>query len=269
MKALTLGFSPCPNDTFMFDALVHHKIDTEELNFEIVLEDVETLNKKALNSELEITKLSFFTVKNVIDQYQLLSSGSALGIGVGPLFISKKIVTDLENEIKTVAIPGKNTTAYFLFRKFYPNFAQVKEMVFSEIEEAVLSGEVGAGIIIHENRFTYEAKGLIKIADLGELWEQETKLPIPLGGIAIKRELSEEIKKKVERVLKRSIEFAFSNPQSSFEYVKQHGQEMSEDVRKKHIDLYVNSYSIELGEKGKQAINFMLGQNLTEKSIFV
>lgn len=270
MKNLTIGYSPCPNDTFIFDAMVHGKIDTEGLTFTPYLEDVETLNRKAAAGEFAITKLSFFAFAKVTNFYQLLASGSAMGKGVGPLFISKKKFTDAEKEIQSIAIPGRNTTAYFLLRSFYPGLTNVTELVFSDIESAILEGKVDAGVIIHENRFTYEAKGLLKIADLGELWEKKTQLPIPLGGIAIQRNLPDDLKKKVERVLRKSVEFAFAHPQSSFQYVKEHAQEMSEEVRKKHIELYVNSYSTDLGETGKKAIHEMfniIGE--TDKNIFV
>lgn len=270
MKKLTLGISPCPNDTFIFDAMIHGKIDTEGLEFEVRYEDVESLNRKSIAGELEITKLSFFSFANVSEKYQLLSSGSALGKGVGPLFISKKKFNDPTKEIRSVAIPGKNTTAYFLFRTFYPELTHIQEMVFSDIESAILLGKVDAGVIIHENRFTYELKGLLKIADLGDLWEKKTKLPIPLGGIAIRRDLDNETKKKVEHVLRKSVEYAFANPESSFEYVREHAQEMSAEVRKKHIELYVNSYSVDLGEEGRKAIHEMfsiIGKN--DKNIFI
>ena len=180
MKKLRLAFSPCPNDTFMFDAMIHSKIDTEGLQFEPILEDVETLNRNAQAGEIEITKLSFFAFTKVAKKYQLLSSGSALGLGVGPLFISRKKFSDPNKEIKSIAIPGKNTTAYFLFRTFFPELTNVEEIVFSDIEKAILEAKVDAGVIIHENRFTYESRGLVKIADLGELWEKKTQLPIHL-----------------------------------------------------------------------------------------
>lgn len=251
---LSLGFSPCPNDTFMFDALVHGKIDTEGLQFDVVMDDVEGLNQRALREELDISKISFAAYTKVTNQYQLLSAGSALGNGVGPLLISK--ISYLESHVPNlkVAIPGKNTTANFLFSFFFPDATDKTELVFSEIEDAVLSGKTDAGVIIHENRFTYEARGLKKICDLGELWEKETGQPIPLGGIAVKRNLPGEIKEKINRVVRRSVEFAFANPDSSFDYVKAHAQEMEEEVRRKHIALYVNDYSVDLGTGGRKAI---------------
>lgn len=257
-KILTLGFSPCPNDTFMFDALVNKRIDTGELSFSEKLEDIETLNRMALEGMLDITKISFALYHKVIDKYQLLSAGSALGNGVGPLLISKRKFTFPEKEIKTIAIPGKNTTAYFLFRMFYPKLTNVKEIVFSGIEEAVLNETVDAGVIIHENRFTYADKGLIKISDLGELWEKQTGLPIPLGGITVRRSLDENLKKTINDLVRKSVEFAFLNPDASKEYVKMNAQEMSEEVRKKHIELYVNNFSVDLGDKGRKAVEMFL-----------
>lgn len=266
-QEFTLGYSPCPNDTFIFDALVNGKIDTGDFIFKPVLEDVETLNRNALESKLDITKLSFFAFSSVTDHYELLTAGSALGKGVGPLFISLKSFSNPAKEIRSVAIPGKNTTAYFLFRTFYPELTDVREMVFSDIENAVLSGKVDAGVIIHENRFTYEQRGLKKIADLGDLWEKKTGLPIPLGGIAIKKSLSEEVKQAVNRMLRKSVEFAFAHPDASAEYVKAHAQEMEESVRRKHIELYVNEFSVDLGKEGKDAISRMF--DLSGKKIFV
>jgi len=261
---LTLGFSSCPNDTFMFDALVHRKIDTEGLQFRVVMKDVETLNRMALRNELDVSKVSFAAFARMTDHYQLLNAGSALGNGVGPLVVSKRElkVMDLKAGDLCVAIPGVNTTANFLFSLFFPAIKNKIETIFSEIENSVLSGKADAGVIIHENRFTYSQKGLKKICDLGELWENETGQPIPLGGIVVKRSLPEEEKLKMDRVLKRSVEFAFANPQSSERYVKEHAQEMDAEVRQKHIDTYVNDFSIDLGEKGRKAIHALF-----EKSV--
>tara|TARA_B100000683_G_scaffold90996_1_gene90132 strand:- start:9086 stop:9880 length:795 start_codon:yes stop_codon:yes gene_type:complete len=252
---LTLGFSPCPNDTFMFDALVHNKIDTEGLEFEVVLSDVEQLNQWALKSKLDLTKLSFNAFRYCIKDYTLLDSGSALGRNCGPLLI-KNLQTELTKE-SLIAIPGIYTTANLLLELAFPNFQNKKEVLFSEIEEKVLKNEVDAGLIIHENRFTYQDRGLEKVIDLGEFWEQKTSLPIPLGGIFIRGNFTTEIKKKVERVLKRSVEFAFSNPTSSSDYVKCNAQELDEKVIKSHIDLYVNEFSVSLGEEGRNAIQML------------
>lgn len=259
---LSLGFSPCPNDTFMFDALVHGKVDTEGLRFDIVMEDVEALNQRALRREADIAKVSFAAYTKVTDSYQLLDAGSALGNGVGPLLISK--ISYLESHVPNlrVAIPGKNTTANFLFSFFFPQATDKEEMIFSEIEDTILSGRADAGVIIHENRFTYEGKGLKKICDLGELWEKETGQPIPLGGIAVKRNLPAEIKEKINRVMRKSVEFALANPSSSYDYVKNHAQEMDEEVRRKHIDLYVNNFSLDLGRGGRKAIEIFFERAL-------
>jgi len=256
-KKLTLGFSPCPNDTFIFDALVHRKIDTEGLLFEPVIEEVESLNKKSLLGKLSISKVSFAACFSVLDQYQVLNAGGAMGKGVGPLLVSKddpSVFLASRGRGLSVAIPGKHTTAHFLFSIFFPDAEIRKEMVFSDIEDAVLSGEVHAGVIIHEGRFTYAQKGLQKIADLGTLWESETNLPIPLGCIAIKRSLPESLKQTVDRVIRRSVAFALGHPAASTAFVKRHAQEMEEEVRRKHIALYVNQYSLDLGTDGRAAV---------------
>ena len=252
---LSLGFSPCPNDTFIFDALVNKKIDTAGFEFEVVLQDVETLNQWALQATLDITKLSFPAFFQSIDQYLLLNSGSALGKGVGPLLISKSEVKDQEQKMENliIALPGKHTTANLLFSFAYPKALKKKFMIFSSIEEAVLRGKIDLGVIIHENRFTYQQKGLYKIRDLGEYWEQQMNAPIPLGAIAIKRKLGAAAG-KVNSLIKQSLDFAYSNYPVIADYVKQHSQEMSEDVMRQHIDLYVNNYSLDLGIEGRLAI---------------
>jgi 1,4-dihydroxy-6-naphthoate synthase len=260
---LTLGFSPCPNDTFIFDALIHQKVDTEGLDFDVFFDDVETLNNKALRQELDITKLSYHAYAYVTDNYVLLDSGSALGFGVGPLMISKdEHFTDSSFLLKNVAdlrigIPGKYTTANFLLSLAYPEALNKIELVFSDIENALLDGRIDIGLIIHENRFTYQDKGLHKIMDLGEFWEDLTSSPIPLGGIMIKRALPEELKHKVNRVIRRSVEFAFANPKSGIDFIRSHSQEMSEEVMYKHIELYVNKYSADLGEEGRKAVSVL------------
>lgn len=263
-KTLTLGFSPCPNDCFIFDALLHKKIDTEELHFKPVIEDVEALNKKAFKQKLDISKLSFFTYATVRKNYTLLDSGSALGFGVGPLVVSVSNRKPLTSE-SIIAIPGKNTTANLLFSLAYPDVTIKKEILFSDIEEAVLKGKVDAGVIIHESRFTYKEKGLKKIIDLGDWWEKSTKAPIPLGCIAIKNSFDASIQKKVNRVIRRSIEYAFANPKSSKKFIKEHAQEMNDKVIQKHIKLYVNEFSLSLGKQGKKAVDIFLrkAENIT------
>lgn len=255
---LTLGFSPCPNDTFIFDALIHHKIDTEGLEFEVYFDDVETLNQKALKGELDITKLSFHAFAYVANQYALLDAGSALGFGVGPLLISKeKFDEDLSADLQ-VGIPGKYTTANFLLGIAYPHLQNKKVMVFSEIEAALLNKEIDLGLIIHENRFTYQDKGLNKIVDLGDYWEKLTGCAIPLGGIVINRNLDKEVQLKVNRLIRKSVEYAFANPKSCREFIRQHAQEMDEAVMYKHIELYVNKYSVDLGEEGERPLTLYL-----------
>lgn len=256
---LTLGFSPCPNDTFIFDALIHHKIDTEGLDFEVFFDDVETLNQKAFNADLDITKLSYHAYAYAIKDYVLLDAGSALGFGVGPMLICKK-PQDLNNPELRVGIPGKYTTANFLLSLAYPHLKNKQAMVFSDIEQKLLNDEIDLGLIIHENRFTYQDKGLQKVQDLGEYWETETQSAIPLGGIVIKRSLSDDVKQKVNRLIRKSVEFAFENPASALPFIKLHAQEMDEKVMYQHIDLYVNKYSVDLGIEGKKAIQTLFNQ---------
>ncbi|MVN21334.1 menaquinone biosynthesis family protein [Mucilaginibacter arboris] len=265
---LTLGFSPCPNDTFIFDALIHHKIDTEGLDFEVFFDDVETLNQKAFRGELDVTKLSYHAFAYVTEQYVLLDAGSALGFGVGPLLICKdeKFLDRqyLKSHIQNlkIAIPGKYTTANFLLSLAFPEGKNKNEVLFSEIENQLLNGETDLGLIIHENRFTYQDKGLHKIIDLGDFWEQQTECAIPLGGIVANRNLPIEIQHKLNRVLKRSVEFAFENPKSGLGFIRSHSQEMSEDVMYRHIGLYVNKYSVELGEEGRKAVKILFAKAL-------
>ena len=251
---LSLGYSPCPNDTFMFDAMVHGKIDTEGLSFEFFHEDVETLNRWAFEGRMDITKLSYHALGHLLDNYALLRSGSALGNNCGPLLIAKREMAKGEVEAAKIAIPGRYTTAHFLFNLAFPKAKNKVEMVFSDIENAVLSGNCEAGVIIHENRFTYQEKGLVKIVDLGELWESQTGLPIPLGGIVVRRGLDLETQQKIERVLRRSVEYAFAHPTEALPYIRQHAQEMDEAVMMAHINLYVNDFSVDLGEKGEAAV---------------
>ncbi|HSU52273.1 MAG TPA: 1,4-dihydroxy-6-naphthoate synthase [Segetibacter sp.] len=256
----TIGFSPCPNDTFIFDALVNNKIDTEGFEFEPVLEDVQTLNKWAIEKKLDISKISYGVLPLVIKDYSVLQSGGALGKGVGPLLISKNAVADLSKAVDdmTIAIPGENTTAHLLFSFAFPSATKKQFLVFNEIENAVLSGKADAGVIIHENRFTYQDKGLVKLVDLGEYWEQNTGAPIPLGGIIVKKEIDQSTQKKLDRLIKKSVEYSFKNYPQISSYISSHSQEMSEEVMRKHIDLYVNNFSLDLGEEGQQAVNTFL-----------
>ncbi len=251
---LSLGFSPCPNDTFIFDAMIHDKIDTEGLNFTVTLGDVEELNQKAFAGDLDITKLSYHAMGYCLENYALLDAGSALGNNVGPLLIARNILTDAEIKSAKIAVPGKYTTANFLLGLAYPEAQNKHEVLFSEIESRVLSGEFDAGLIIHENRFTYAERGLVKLIDCGEYWEKTYAHPIPLGGIVIKRDLPLEVRQKVNRVMARSVRFALDNPAAPKEYVRRHAQEMEEKVMYQHIDLYVNDYTADLGAEGKAAV---------------
>ncbi|NRA50620.1 MAG: 1,4-dihydroxy-6-naphthoate synthase [Phaeodactylibacter sp.] len=254
---LTLGFSPCPNDTFIFDALLHDKIDTEGLSFKPVIEDVEALNSMAFQKELEITKLSYHAFAHLLPDYALLNAGSALGEKVGPLLIAKAPIADADIPFAHIAIPGEYTTANFLLSLAFPKANDRTPMLFSDIEQAVLSGEADAGLIIHENRFTYQDKGLVKLMDLGDFWETTSGLPIPLGGIVVRRDLPKEVQKKVDRVLARSVAYALDNPDAPKEFVRQYAQEMEEAVMYKHINLYVNHYTRDLGERGRAAVQHM------------
>jgi 1,4-dihydroxy-6-naphthoate synthase len=253
---LSLSVSPCPNDCFMIDAIVNRRIDLEGLDFSLQLADVETLNKSAFDGRAEITKLSYHAYAYCADRYVVLDAGSALGRNCGPLLISKREISKSEvasGKLK-VAIPGKYTTANFLLGLAFPTVRNTTELVFSAIESALLNEEVDAGLIIHENRFTYESKGLKKIIDLGEYWESQTGHPIPLGGVVVKRALPIDVQHAVNRVLRRSVEYAFANRSISLPFVREHAQEMDEDVMYRHIDLYVNGYSIDLGAEGRSAV---------------
>jgi 1,4-dihydroxy-6-naphthoate synthase len=256
---LTLAYSPCPNDCFMFDAMVHGRIDTEGLEFDVRLLDIDALNAAAIAGEYDATKLSFHAFPYCASGYALLDAGSALGNNCGPLLISKRTIAREEVAAGGVriAIPGRLTTANFLCGLAFPHAQDKTPMLFSDIEPAVLDGRVDAGVIIHENRFTYEAKGLKKIIDLGEFWEAETGAPIPLGGIVVRRSLNAATGRALNRVMRRSVEFAFAHRDASLPYVRAHAQEMSEEVMYKHIDLYVNQFSIDLGRDGRRAIELM------------
>ncbi|MBK6929620.1 MAG: 1,4-dihydroxy-6-naphthoate synthase [Saprospirales bacterium] len=251
---LTLGFSPCPNDTFIFDAMIHGKVDTEGLRFEAILEDVEALNRRAFAGDIDVTKLSYHAFAYLTHRYLLLDAGSALGNHCGPLLIAREALTGAQIAAGPVAIPGKMTTANFLFSLAYPQAQNKVETLFSDIEDAVLRGDAAAGLIIHENRFTYAQKGLVKLIDLGEYWETATGLPIPLGGIVVRRDLPPEIHQKVNRVMRRSVEYAFSNPAGVMPFVRAHAQAMEDTVMQAHIGLYVTRYTADLGTAGRSAI---------------
>jgi len=257
---LSIGFSPCPNDCFIFDAMVHSRIDTEGLEFEVVMEDVEALNQRAFKEELDITKLSFHAFLYVQSKYILLKSGSALGFNCGPLLIKRSDLSVANLNEARIAIPGKFTTANFLLSLAFPNAKNKTEVLFSDIEQSVLDKKFDPGLIIHESRFTFEQKGLKKIMDLGEFWEGLIHAPIPLGGIVARRSFDKELLQKINRVIKRSLEYAYANTHNVMPFVRKHAQEMSEAVMKKHIDLYVNEYSLDLGETGTKAIDLLFNK---------
>ncbi|MEW6002133.1 MAG: 1,4-dihydroxy-6-naphthoate synthase [Nitrospirota bacterium] len=258
MRDISLGYSPCPNDTFIFYALSHGKIDTGDLNFKERLLDVETLNQKAKLTELDITKVSYHAIGHLREKYCLLRSGSAMGRGCGPLIVAKEELASEDLQRKKIAIPGRLTTAYLLLQLYFSSFplhpAFLIEMSFDKIINSVKNRDVDAGLIIHEGRFTYAFHGLKKIADLGEWWEKETGLPIPLGGIIAKRGLGEEIIGKIDYIIRSSVEYALKNRHEPRAYVKEHSQEIGDDVIEQHINLYVNDYSLDIGEEGISAV---------------
>lgn len=256
---LTLGFSPCPNDCFMFDAMVHGRIDLEGLDFDVRMADIEALNSAAFAGDVDITKLSFHAYAYCAADYVLLDAGSALGRNCGPLLISQRPIPPEEvaaGDLR-IAIPGKYTTANFLLSLAFPRATEKSECLFSDIETGVLEGRFDAGLIIHENRFTYADRGLKKIIDLGEFWESETGAAIPLGGIVISRLLPADVRQRVNRVMRRSVEYAFANRDASLPFVRANAQAMSDEVMYKHIDLYVNEYSVDLGVDGRRAVEVL------------
>jgi 1,4-dihydroxy-6-naphthoate synthase len=252
---LTLGFSPCPNDTFIFDAIVNGRIDTEGLEFDYFLADVEELNRRAFRAGTDITKISCHAFAYAAGDYLILDSGSALGHGNGPLLISRPDF-EIENlNFSKVAIPGRYTTANLLFSIGWPGVTNKKEYLFSDIVDAIVSCEADAGLIIHETRFTFQNKGLVKIADMGEFWENLTGLPIPLGTIAVNRRIPADIALKFNRILRKSVEFAISNYSASSGFVTSNAKEMDRSVIDNHIKMFVNDYSVDLGMKGKKAFS--------------
>ncbi len=253
-KTFSLAFSPCPNDTFMFHAMLHGLVDTKGYKFEYDLLDIEELNKSAFLEKYDITKLSFSALGKLLDKFSLLKSGAALGHNCGPLLVCKTPNLPKEPKDLKIAIPGENTTANMLLSMMWPEAVNKKAVLFSEIEDEVLNGNYDAGLIIHENRFTYKLKGLHKIVDLGEWWEKTTGLPIPLGAIATRKSYDENIMSDIEEIIRKSIEFALQNPDSSMEFVMKHAAAMNKDVALQHIKLYVNDYSLNLGNNGEKAV---------------
>jgi 1,4-dihydroxy-6-naphthoate synthase len=257
-NSITLGFSPCPNDTFMFYPLVHGLVDTAGLSYRERLEDVETLNRLALKGELDVTKVSYHALGHIRDAYALLRSGSALGRGCGPLLVARETIDPRDLAGRTIAVPGRYTTALLLLRLYDPALTYFLEMPFNEIMDAVLNGDADAGLIIHESRFTYQGFGLHKLLDLGEWWEGETGLPIPLGGIVARRSLGDATIAAIERALAAGVGYARSHPDEAARYICEHAQEMSPEVCAAHIGLYVNDFSANLGNEGVRAITCLL-----------
>lgn len=252
-----MGFSPCPNDTFIFDAMIHGKVDTEGIRFDVVMEDVEALNRRAFAGDIALTKLSYHAFAHLAGRYALLDAGSALGSNCGPLLVARLPMTAGAINAARIAIPGKMTTANFLLSLAYPEARDKRETLFSDIEDAVLDGRADAGLIIHENRFTYQQKGLVKLLDLGEYWETTTGLPIPLGGIVVRRDLPLALQQALNRVMRRSVEYAFAQPADVMPFVRAHAQAMEDAVMQAHIDLYVTRYTVDLGEAGRGAVRQM------------
>ena len=260
MKTLSLGYSPCPNDTFIFYALVHKKIPLEGLSFTERLEDVETLNRLASRSELDITKISFHAFAHLRDHYALLRSGGALGKGCGPLVVARQGLTAMDLRSQRIAIPGEGTTAFLLLRLYDPRIQNIVVMPFDQIMQSVQQGTTDIGLIIHESRFTYQNFGLQKVLDLGDWWEQSTGYPIPLGGIIIRRSLNKDLSYVVEEKIRESIRYSQMHPGEPHAYIHRHAAEIKESVTRQHIDLYVNEYSLDIGPAGEQAIRFLFAE---------
>jgi len=262
VKKVSIGFSPCPNDTFIFDALINKRIPSGEYHFEPVLADVEQLNRLAMKSKLDVTKISFGAYARASENYMILDSGAALGKGVGPVLVAKRNISKSELAKSVVAIPGLNTTANLLLSVLFPEIKNKKEAVFSEIEGMVVNGEADAGLLIHEGRFTFAKKNLLQLYDLGELWETVSNFPLPLGCIAANRRFSTKEQIEISGLIRQSIEFAYAHPEAGNKYIKEHAQEMDDSVIASHIKLYVNEFSINLGPEGKAAIMFLLNKGV-------
>lgn len=264
MTKIKLNFSTCPNDTFMFDALVNGKIDTKGVQFEIHMADIEELNTIAINSEPDVSKLSYATYPLIKDRYKIMSAGSALGYGSGPLLVSKHKIYKDEISSAVVAVPGEHTTANRLLDIAFSDIKVKKYYLFSDVSEAILSGEVDAGVLIHEERFTYMNKGLQLVADLGDEWERRFHLPIALGAIVIRRDMDIELQQQLNSLLVESIEYAFANPESSREFVKKHARELSDETIDSHIAMFVNKYSLNIGDEGMNAVNKLLNTSIND-----
>lgn len=260
---ISLGISPCPNDTFIFHALINGLVKIKG-KIAPTFADVERLNKQAMNNELMVTKLSLGVVPEILENYRLLSAGAALGWGCGPLVIARRKMEPEELAQAAIAIPGKWTTANMLLDVHGGFRGERIEMVFNEIMPAVARGDVEAGVIIHEGRFTYPRYNLHKLLDLGEWWESGFHMPLPLGAIAIRRDVPYELAKMIEKAISDSLEYAWKNPAESRSFIKFHAQEMDEEITKKHIATFVTEYSRDLQENGRKAIAGLLRKSLPE-----
>jgi 5,8-dihydroxy-2-naphthoate synthase len=256
---LSFGFTPCPNDAFAFHALVHGLVPAP-FEVEPVLLDIEELNQRAAHAELQLTKLSFGASAAAGDGYRLLRSGAALGRGVGPLVVAREPGSLADTATGCIAVPGLETTAFLLLRLAVPELGDVVELRYDRILGAVAAGEADAGLIIHESRFTYGEHGLVSVADLGEWWEGETRLPVPLAGIFARSDLEPELVEEAETAIRASVEYAFAHPEASRDYVRSLSKEMSDEVCAAHIALYVNEHSVDIGDEGLTAIDRLLGR---------
>lgn len=256
---LTLGYSPCPNDTFIFYALTHGRLNTPGIEVSETLADVETLNLRAMKAELDLTKISFHALAYLREHYCLLRSGGAIGRGCGPLVVSRG-GTDMDSlRGKVIAVPGRFTTAHLLLMLYGEGYENVSVMPFDAVMDAVGRGEADAGLVIHEGRFTYAARGLSKVVDLGEWWESETGLPIPLGGILARRSLGADTVRLVQEAIRKSVEYAYEHRDEARSYIKAHAQELDDGVMDSHIALYVNDFSLDMGEEGERAVRALFG----------
>jgi 1,4-dihydroxy-6-naphthoate synthase len=261
---MKLSISPCPNDTFMFDALLHGRVDTEGLEFRLHTADIEALNGAALRGEADVTKISYAVVPAIEGAYRLLNAGSALGRGNGPLLVAARPLDPGALRGLTVAVPGERTTANLLLKNLFPEIGATKEYLFSEVADAVVRGEADAGVLIHEGRFTYAARGLHRVVDLGREWEDRYALPLPLGAIAVRRSLPEPVARRIDRVLRRSIEHALAHPDDSYDFVKSHARELDDRVIRSHIELFVNRFSLDPGDEGRAAVLRLLAGRLND-----
>lgn len=263
---LNINISPCPNDTFMFDAMLNGRIGTDGWEFDTAFADIEELNAMALGGDVDVCKVSYAVVPAIADRYRVLTSGSALGRGNGPLMVARGDVDTGDSSLR-IAVPGGHTTANLLVQRLFPALADRTPVLFSEIAERIAAGEFDVGVLIHEGRFTYAAKGLKMVADLGAEWERATGLPLPLGAIVVSRRLPERTQAELNHMLRRSIWHAFQYPEESYRFVQSHAQELSRRVLADHIALFVNDYSVDLGAEGRRAVAELTG--IGDETIFV